>query len=493
MSNFITLLPIVVFIFGMVGVGFYIQKKSEKDRSENYSKDYFIGGRSLGGFVLAMTLVATYGSVSSFVGGPGLAWARGFGWLYYASIQIAAAYLVLGVLGKKMAVIARRIDAVTIPDLIRHRYQSNLLGTIAALVIVIFFSTQMVAQFIGGAKLFEAATGYSYLTGLVLFGVATIVYTSVGGFKAVAITDTVCAILMILGTMLIAGGLLRAGGGFENVMQTIRTDAPELLDPFAGGLVTPALLMSGWFLVGFGLVGLPQSAVRNMSFKSTQAVHRAMIYGTVALGVMMVGMHLLGVLSRAVITDTTITNTDSIMPMLVMQTLPPILAGIAITGPLAASMSTISSLLIAASSALVRDIYEFHLEKKNRKVDQKKVSIISVAVTLVIGIIVFLFSIRPPDLIVWINLFAFGGLQTAFLWALLLGMFWKRANTTGALLSMVGGTGLYILLSAFNVSWFEMHNVVWGILFGLILFVAGSLATQPMDDRIGRLYFPETY
>ena len=74
MSNFITLLPIVVFIFGMVGVGFYIQKKSEKDRSENYSKDYFIGGRSLGGFVLAMTLVATYGSVSSFVGGPGMPW-----------------------------------------------------------------------------------------------------------------------------------------------------------------------------------------------------------------------------------------------------------------------------------------------------------------------------------------------------------------------------------------------------------------------------------
>lgn len=491
MNNFVTLIPIVLFVLAMILIGFYVQNRAKADRAKNYSKDYFIGGRSLGGFVLAMTLVATYGSVSSFVGGPGMAWMRGFGWVYYASIQIAAAYLVLGVLGKKIAVVGRKIDAVTVVDLVRHRYRSNLLGTISALVIMVFFSTQMVAQFIGGARLFEAATGYSYLIGLILFGVATIIYTSVGGFKAVAITDTMCAIIMIIGTLVLAAAVLSQGGGYAAIMQTIEAQGPQMNSPTSGGLVPVGLLLSGWFLLGFGLLGLPQSVVRTLSYKDTQSVHRAMIYGTVAIGIMMVGMHFIGVLSRGVITDPSITNTDTIVPMLIVKSLSPLVAGIVICGPLAASMSTISSLLIAASSALVKDIYQHRMEQRGEEVDQKKVSVFSTVVTLAIGAIVFVMAIKPPDLIVWINLFAFGGLQSAFFWVFVMGMFWKRANTTGALVSMIGGTAVYIGATILKVSVGGLHNVVWGILAGAILFVIGSLATKPMDEEIGRIYFPE--
>ncbi len=493
MQNIMTLLPIIAFIVGTVAIGFVVQRRSEKARAENYSKDYYIGGRKLGGLVLAMTLVATYGSVSSFVGGPGQAWNLGFGWLYYASIQIAAAYLVLGVLGKKIAIVGRKIDAVTLPDLIRHRYQSNTLARVTAVVMMIFFTTQMVAQFIGGAKLFEAATGYPYIVGLVLFGVATIIYTSVGGFNAVAITDTICAIFMIVGMLILAYATVHAGGGFSQIMMTLSADTTHF-DPFAGGQIGLGLLLSGWVLIGFGLIGLPQSAVRCLSYKDTKSLHRAMLYGTVALGVMIVGMHLLGVLSRGVITDGTITDVDGIIPSLVVQVLPPLVAGLVICGPLAASMSTISSLLIAASSALVKDIYQHDQEEiKGKKIDSKKISRISMSTTFFIGIIVFIFAIKPPSLIVWINLFAFGGLQSAFVWVLLLGMFWKRGNTEGGLAGMLGGTAVYLILSIAGVNWFGMHNIVWGLLAGLIFYVGASLATKPMDDTIGKIYFPEKY
>ena len=147
-----------------------MRRASAKKASVGFVKDYFIASRSLGGFVLAMTTVATYSSVSSFVGGPGQAWSIGFGWIYMSVVQVTALLLVLGILGKKMAMVSRKIDAVTIIDVIRHRYQSDVLANISAIIIVIFFAATMVAQFVGGAKLFEAVTGYSYLTGLIVFG-----------------------------------------------------------------------------------------------------------------------------------------------------------------------------------------------------------------------------------------------------------------------------------------------------------------------------------
>ncbi|MDR1376093.1 MAG: sodium/panthothenate symporter, partial [Synergistaceae bacterium] len=168
MRIFGVLAPVFLFLIVMLAVGFVIQKRSMKDRAVNFSKDYFIGGRSLGGFVLAMTLVATYSSGSSFVGGPGVAWQRGFGWVYLAMTQVLAAFLVMGVMGKKMAVVSRKIDAVTVIDLIRARYESNALANVGAVLIVVFFCGTMVAQFISGANLFSAAAGIDYTLGLFL-------------------------------------------------------------------------------------------------------------------------------------------------------------------------------------------------------------------------------------------------------------------------------------------------------------------------------------
>ena len=249
-KNILALMPVFVFMIIMLIVSIYVRRASAKKASEGFVKDYFIGSRSLGGFVLAMTTVATYSSVSSFVGGPGQAWSIGFGWIYMSVVQVTALLLVLGILGKKMAMVSRKIDAVTIIDVIRHRYQSDVLANISAIIIVIFFAATMVAQFVGGAKLFEAVTGYSYLTGLIVFGLVVVIYTTVGGFRGVAITDAICAVVMLAGMVILLIGIIRQGGGYENIMENIAATKPEMLEPLSGGNMPVSLYIShaGWYL-----------------------------------------------------------------------------------------------------------------------------------------------------------------------------------------------------------------------------------------------------
>ncbi|MCI8910065.1 MAG: sodium/pantothenate symporter [Oscillibacter sp.] len=505
MDVFMRMAPVVIFFVILLGMGLYIQKKSSDAKAQNFSKEYFIGGRSLGGFVLAMTLVATYSSVSSFLSGPGVAWEKGFGWVYYASTQVVAAFIVLGVLGKKMAVIGRRTDSVTVIDVIRARYHSETLANISAVVIIVFFTTTMLGQFTGGAQIFSAAMGIDYTAALLIFAAVVVLYTTVGGFTAVAVTDTACAIIMLVGMCCLGYAVITKGGGMENIIATInevsRTAVESgtgnnMLSPYSesGGIPTIPLplYITQWMLCGVCTLGLPQSNVRCLSYKDTKSVHKAMIYGTIVVGAMMVGMHMLGTLSRGVLASVE-GSTDTVVPILISQYMHPLLAGLTIIGPLAATMSTISSLLISGSSAIVKDMYLHHKEVKKEAVDQKKVASISLIVTAIMGIAAVAIAISPPSIIVWINMFAFGGLQTAFFWTLVLGFFWKKANATGAICGMVGGLAAYCVTMALGIKISTFHQISIGIVVALVCFLIGTAAGKPTDDETGRLFFPEKY
>ena len=331
MGNLVALIPLVIFLAVALIISFVARRRSAGEGG--FVKEYFIGNRTLGGFVLAMTTIATYGSVSSFVGGPGQAWMVGWGWVYMAVVQVTALVLLYGIVGKKLALVARKLDAVTVIDIVRARYNSNALANISAIIVVLFFAATMVAQFVGGAKLFEAVTGYSYLVGLVLFGAAVILFTTIGGFRGVAFTDALCGIIMLVGIFVLAGGILVAGGGYENIMDTIKANHPAMLEPFSGGSMPAGLYFTQWLLVGILTFVLPQSMVRCMGFKDTKALHGAMITGTVIIGLMMIGVTSLGVLSAGVLTGSLAdygASVDNIIPQAIAQTLPAWLAGVAI-------------------------------------------------------------------------------------------------------------------------------------------------------------------
>lgn len=493
-ENLSALLPLLIFMAFMVGISIFVR---HKQAGKNFVGNYFIGNRELGGFVLAMTTVATYSSVSSFVGGPGMAYQVGFGWIYMAVVQVTAIFLVLGIFGKRVALLARKFNAVTVVDIIRERFQSDFLAAVSAFVIVLFFCGTMTAQFVGGAKLFSAVTGYSYETGLILFGLVVVIYTSIGGFRAVALTDTLCALIMMAGIVLLLHYVLQAGGGYENIMLTIEKNNPEMLEPFSFGNMPWTIYFTQWLLVGICTIALPQSVVRGISYKDTHGLHDAMLIGTVVVGFMNIGINFTGILAHGILPGTPADygGVDNIIPTTIVTVMPRELVGLAIIGPLAASISTISGLLIVASSAIVKDIYLHYKmerlkdEKMESEIESKNLKILSMMTTAIIGGIVFFIALTPPSLIWLINMFAFGGLETAFFWTLLLGLFWKGANKFGAQLSMIGGTIIYCATQAAGFKILNLHQITIGITCSLILFLIGSYFGKKSDEETLKKFF----
>ncbi|WP_304159982.1 sodium/pantothenate symporter, partial [Fusobacterium ulcerans] len=286
------IIPIIIYILVILLIAWKMGKY--KNESGKFIEEYFIGSRSMGGLVLAMTLISSYVGASSFIGGPGIAYKLGLSWVFLACIQVPTAFLTLGVLGKKLAIISRKINGVTITDFLRARYESNLVIILSSLMMLIFFIGTIVAQFVGGARLFESVTRYSYTLGLIIFSAVVIIYTTFGGFRAVTITDAIQGIVMLLATGLLFVIILNKGGGMENIMKKVLETNCSLLTPDGGGAVSKPFILSFWMLVGIGVLGLPVTEVRCMGFKDSKAMHRAMIIGTSFVGLLMLGMHLVG-------------------------------------------------------------------------------------------------------------------------------------------------------------------------------------------------------
>ena len=363
-KNQMILLSILVgyLIFNTV-LGMYISRKKDKESKMNFEKKYFIGSRGMNGFVLAMTTVATYTSVSSFVSGPGAAGLTyGFSQAWISGVQIGASFLILGVLGKKFALVSRKTGAVTVAGYLKARYQSDALVIITTVLMLIFFVAQMIAQFMGGVTLIQTVTGLPYGAALAVFALVVILYTAFGGFTAVVITDTIQGVVMLIGTFLFIFYVLSNIGSFEAMSVTLDSALPGW-DNLTGTGYTPGALLSFWVLVGVGVLGLPQTAVRGMGFKDTKSLHNAMLIGTIVIGVLMIGMHTAGVWAGALAAGQEFPTTDYFMPTIVQQIMPPAMAAFFLAAPMAAVMSTVSSLLILASASIVKDLWQQYVVK----------------------------------------------------------------------------------------------------------------------------------
>ena len=481
-SQIIVLLILIVYLVANTVIGIIASKNSDKRSSMSYEKKYFIGSRGMNGLVLAMTTVATYTSVSSFVSGPGAAGLTyGFSQAWVSGAQVGAAFLVLGVLGKKFAVVSRKTGAVTIAGYLKARYQSDALVVVTSILMLIFFVTQMIAQFLGGATLIETVTGLPYWASLAIFALVVIGYTAFGGFTAVVITDTIQGIIMLVGTFLFMFFVVRGIGGFENVAPAMDAALPGW-DNLTGTGYSTGSLLSFWVLVGIGLLGLPQTAVRGMGFKDTKSMHRAMLIGTITVGVLMIGMHTAGVWAGALAGGKEYASTDYFIPDIVMSIMPVGVAGLFLAAPMAAVMSTVSSLLILASASVVKDIvgnYWVGDKPKRKAVYEKHLSKSSLLVTLLIGIVVFVLTLSPPDIIFWVNLFAMGGLECCFFWPIVGGIFYTKGNDKAALASTILGVACYIISYQFKLTVWGINSVVWGLLIGgIVYFAVGKLTCK---------------
>ncbi|NJC99311.1 sodium/pantothenate symporter [Candidatus Erwinia dacicola] len=466
--KFEIILPLIGYLLLVATLSVFAMRQR---RAGSFLSEYFLGSRSMGGFVLAMTLTTTYISASSFIGGPGAAYKYGLGWVLLSMVQVPAVWLSLGVLGKKFAILARRYNAVTFNDMLYARYRSPLLVWLASLSLLVAFIGAMTVQFIGGARLLETVVGIPYDKGLLIFGSTIALYTALGGFRASLLNDAMQGVVMLIGTFLLLFAVIHAAGGMHSAVSTLQKIDPQLVSSSGvGGILTPTFLASFSMLVCFGVIGLPHTAVRCISYKDSKAMHLAILLGTVVVAVVMLGMHLAGALGRAVLPDLAIP--DQVIPTLMIQVLPPLAAGVFLAAPMAAIMSTINAQLLQSSATIVKDLF---LRVRPQHLDNEPLlKRLSSAITLVLGMLLLLAAWNPPDMIIWINLLAFGGLEVVFLWPLVLGLYWKRANAAGALSSMIAGAGCYTLLASLNLQPWGFHPIVPALLLSLLAFVIGN-------------------
>ena len=477
------LIILIVYLVANVVIGLVYGKVRDSRSSLSKENKYFIGGRGMNGLILAMTTMATYTSVSSFVSGPGAGgMTYGYTQVWVAATQVPVTFMVLGVLGNKLAIVSRRTGAVTVAGYLKARYKSDLLVVVTSLLMVVFFIVQMIGQFKGGATLVSVITGMDYKIGLLIFAIVVVIYTAFGGFTAVVITDTIQGLIMCLGTAILLISAFTAGGGLANINANLAAKLPDVWDNLTG-IFGPGTLLSYWILVGFGTIGLPQTAVRAMGFKNTKSLHSAMWIGAVTCAFVIVGMHLAGVWCGALIDTSTLPNSDYFIPTVVLQIMPVGIAGLFLAAPLAAVMSTVSSLLILASAAIIKDIYRTYYVKDNAERQakyEKNLSKFTIGGTLVVGIVTVLLALNPPDIIWVLNLFAMGGLECAFFWPLVGGIFFKKGTKQGAVAASIGGAAFYIF-AYYNVKVLGINAVVWGLLVSAILYYVVSFATCPKE------------
>lgn len=437
-----------------------------------------------------MSIIASYTSASSFVGGPGVAYKLGLSWVLLAMIQVPTTFLTLGVLGKRFAIMARKTRSVTLTDFLRARYRSDAVVVLCSLALLVFFMAAMLAQFIGGARLFQAVTGYPYIVGLALFGLTVILYTAVGGFRAVVLTDAIQGMVMVFASVVVLVAVVNAGGGMERCVATLKAIDPGLITPTGPG---DAVRSHDPVLLGTRGPRHPRPAAdlaKCMGYKDSRSMHDAMIMGTLIIGFLLLCVHLAGTLGRAVIPD--LPAGDLAMPTLIMKLLSPFWAGVFIAGPLAAIMSTVDSMLLLASAAIIKDLYiHYGLKGDASRMTPARLQTMSLVCTAVIGLIVFAAAIEPPDLLVWINLFAFGGLEAVFLWPIILGLYWKEANASGAVASIVAGVACFFALSILKPGMGGIHAIVPTSIVAFAAFVIGAKCGRPASEEVIRLFWGE--
>ena len=489
-NQVIILVILIAYLLLNVVLGIVFSRKQAAASSLGSEKNFFIGGRSMNGLLLAMTTMATYTSVSSFVSGPGAAGLTyGYAQAWVAAVQVPVTFLVLGVLGNKLALVSRRTGSVTVVGFLKARYKSDALVIITSLLMVAFFIAQMIGQFTGGATLIASITGLGHVPALIIFGAVVIAYTAFGGFTAVAVTDAIQGIVMCLGTFLFLFFVLRAGGGLSGIDAGLQTNLAGTYDNLAA-VYKPGSLISFWVLVGFGTLGLPQTAVRSMGFKDTKSLHSAMWIGALTCSFVIVGMHLAGVWAGGLdcVADAELTSSDYFIPYVIQKIMPVGLTGIFLAAPMAAVMSTVDSLLILAAAAIIRDLWRNYVVKNDaEKIARynRNVKTASILLTIFLGVLVMILTVNPPDIIFFLNLFAMGGLECTFFWPLVGGLFWKKGTKQAAIASSLGAAATYIFCY-YNLSVAGINAVVWGLIMGGILYFAVGAATigNGLDEDI---------
>ncbi len=467
----------------MLLIGYFAKKIMDKMAVERYMEEFYTGGRGMGALMLAMMVAAGLCSAGTFLGGPGMAYKVGGAWIIAVCAQIFMNFIILGSVGKKIGIVARRTQSQSFLGLLLHRYNhSKILGFLGVAAIVCFMGSYVVAQFVGGARLFESMTGLSYELGLVLFAVVVLLVATFGGIKGVALAIVFQGLIMTFAVIALFWGTLSHIGSTETALKSVAQIDSTLLSPWKWSV---PYQISMWMNFGLLLIGVPHSTMGALTYKNTRAMHKAIIIGAVFVILWSLALMSMGILTRSIYPNLKVV--DHAIPILTMTVLPPWLAGVTIAGVAGAIQSTVGAMIIVISSSLIKDTYQAFI---NPAVKPEKLKKINTIVTALVCALVFAAAIKPPQALQALIIFSVGGLSAGFFWPLLLGIYWMRTNEYGAVAGMLGGVATYILGAGgyLNIT-FGMHAIFTACVVSGLLTAGVSCLTPKTPYGIIRTWF----
>ena len=452
-----------------------------------FLKEFLVGGRTIGPWVLGLTWIATAASGGTFIGAPALAHANGWSVMLWISGYIVVATVGFGLLGRRIAELGRRTGALTFPDLLRDRFHSRLIGVIAGIAMLVLHTSFIVAQYIAGARVLEAVMGVPYAAGVVSFAVIVGLYTAYGGFRAVAWTDSFQAVVMLLGVLLTAGFGLYKVGGLQAVYDGLAAQSLDLLTPVGpDGFLPLSAAISFFFIWPLATAGGPSLISRFLACRDTTSLRRATLLIGVYILLLYPAVIFVGILGRVLVPE--LAASDHAMPATILAAVPSALAGLVLAAPMAAIMSTISSFLLVAAGAIARDLYERNSRQAVGEVRARTVTHLSI---LAVGLVAAGFALRPPDYLQYIVIFSGTGLGATFLFPTLLAIYWPRMNRNGCIAGIVAGFVSFLLqYAAYGTrSFLSLDPFVWSLGISAACCILGSRAGRAEPRSVLERYF----
>lgn len=468
----LTLIGFLIYLVIILIVGFVMYSRNKSH------EDFILGGRSMNPWVVAFSERASGESAWLLLGLPGLGYAAGYIGMWDAIGCVSGIILYWLVIAEKLRIQSEESGSITIPDFFAAKFNSleKPIRLTATFIIIFFFTFYLAAQFNGAGKVLNVTFGIPTIYGILIGTIVIVFYTMMGGFLAVAYTDVIQGVIMF-GALVILPvvGLIEIMEQHQSLHSALQVAGADYADVTGGktGWAAFAVIISGlsW---GLGYMGQPHLLTRFMSINDSANIKISRRIAFVWAIPAFTGALVIGLVGLVYYGQGAFEDVESIMPQLANDLLPAWLAGIFISGAIAAMMSTADSQLLVITSSVIEDIY--HKTLGNEAVSEKKLLKLSRIITIAVGALGFVISITSKDLVFALVSYAWAGLGSSFGPALLMILWWKRTTAKGVLAGMITGTLVTIIWSSFPEydAFLSSRLVAWVAAFLVIMVVSLS-------------------
>ena len=466
----LSLYALITIIVGIMGM--------RKTKSFN---DFLLGGGKVGAIMTAFSYGTAYFSAVLFIGFAGkVGWGFGLSGMWIGLFNgLLGVLAVWAILGWKIKKVSGEYNISTMSEYLERRYQSPMLKMLASIAIFIFMIPYSAAVFIGLSYLFASSfQGLEYWHAVLFMGIFTAIYIVLGGYKSMAVMDTIFGIIMTVGVFVMFIVTINAGEGINAITSKLHEIDPELIKPVGPPGWWP--LLSLIVLTSIAPFAMPQLIIKFIAIRDRKAVNVGMIAST--LFALLIGCiaYYVGSTTRIFLSPEATPsaflsdgkpNFDALMPELLNKIMPESMMIIILLLILAASMSTLASLVLISSSSLTKDFYGGFI---NKNASDKRLTVLMRIGSAFFVLLSVILAFLKPDTIVTILGLSWGAIGSAFLGPFIWGLFWKKANKTGAYASMFAGLAAVVIFTFTGMPSPEAGTIGMGV----------SLAVMPLASVI---------